>query len=281
MKAYPITVLCKVMEVSRSGFYKYLEIQVTKQIDQDFELISKVKEIFVGSRGSYGARRIAKKLSKDGQETNRHQARKLMLKAGVSVKAKRKFKITTDSKHNLPVAKNILNRNFDVKLADMVWCTDITYLWTRQGWLFLAVVIDLFSRKIVGWSIDTHMRVSLVKDALKMAWWKRKPGKDLIHHSDRGSQYASHEYQDLLNEYRFISSMSRKGNCWDNAVAESFFHTLKTECVYKKTYSTKKEARSDVIEYIEMFYNCNRLHSSIGYNSPNEFEKSFKYKKVD
>ena len=268
------------MVVSRSGFYKYLRIQATKQIDQDFKLISKVKEIFFKSRGTYGARRIAKKLSKDGRETNRHQAGKLMLKAGVSVKIKKKFKVTTDSKHNLPVAKNILNRNFDVKSANMVWCTDITYLWTRQGWLFLAVVIDLFSRKIVGWSINTHMRVSLVEDALKMAWWKRKPGKGLIHHSDRGSQYASHEYQDLLNEYKFIGSMSRKGNCWDNAVTESFFHTLKTECVYKKTYSTKEDARSDVIDYIEMFYNCYRLHSSIGYNSPNEFEKNLKYNEV-
>jgi putative transposase len=263
------------MEVSRSGFYKYLEIQVTKQIDQDFELISKVKEIFVGSRGSYGARRIAKKLSKDGQETNRHQARKLMFKAGVSVKAKRKFKVTTDSKHNLPVAKNILNRNFDVKLADMVWCTDITYLWTRQGWLFLAVVIDLFSRKIVGWSIDTHMRVSLVKDALKMAWWKRKPGKDLIHHSDSGSQYASHEYQDLLNEYRFISSMSRKGNCWDNAVVERFFRSLKTEQTNHYRYVNREAARRDVVDYILMFYNSQRLHSTLGYRSPADFEAEY------
>jgi transposase InsO family protein len=142
----------------------------------------------------------------------------------------------------------------------------------------LAAVIDLFSRKIVGWSIDTHMKVSLVEDALKMAYWKRKPDPGLIHHSDRGSQYASHEYQGLLKQYQFICSMSRKGNCWDNAVAESFFHTLKTECVYKKTYSTKDEARLDIIEYIEMFYNCKRLHSSIGYNSPNEYE--IKYKKV-
>jgi transposase InsO family protein len=198
-----------------------------------------------------------------------------MKKAGVSVKRRKKFRITTDSKHNFPVAPNLLNRNFQVDRPDAVWCSDITYLWTMEGWLYLAVVIDLYSRKVVGWAMSSSMKASLVTDALSMAYWRRKPGKGLIHHSDRGSQYASFDYRNLLGIYGMICSMSRKGDCWDNAVAESFFHSLKTEWTNDIIYRTRSDARGDVIQYIEMFYNSNRFHSYLEYKNPNDFEKNF------
>jgi putative transposase len=263
------------MEVSRSGFYRYLKANTPDTVSKDFELISKVKEIHKQCNAKYGTRRISKSLKENGYPVGRFRARTLMKKAGVSVQYKKKFKRTTDSRHNLPIAGNILNRQFSVTRANSVWCSDITYLWTHEGWLYLAVIIDLFSRKIVGWSLKRHMDVSLVSDALKMAYHRRLPGKGLIHHSDRGSQYASHAYQDLLLKNRMICSMSRKGNCWDNAVVESFFHSLKTERTSEKRYLTRNEARKDVIDYIEMFYNSHRLHSTIGYRSPNKFEQVF------
>ncbi|MCP3925604.1 MAG: IS3 family transposase [Desulfobacterales bacterium] len=275
MKAFPVVLLCKAMEVSRSGFYKYLKMFREKKVDPDLKLILMTKEIFTKSRHTYGARRIARSLSFEcDYKVTRYKAKKLMYKACVRVKRKKKFKVTTNSKHKLPVAENVLNRKFKVGAVNKVWCTDITYLWTHEGWMYLAVVIDLFSRKIVGWAIENNMKTHLVEKALKMAYKTRKPDKGLIHHSDRGIQYASNEYQKLLKENKTICSMSRKGNCWDNAVVESFFKTLKTECVYSKNYKTKSEARFDVMDYIEMFYNSNRIHSSIGFKSPNAYEKS-------
>lgn len=216
---------------------------------------------------------MSRQLRDEGQDVGRYRARSLMNKAGVAVKYRKKFKKTTDSNHKLPVAPNLLDRKFSVDRPNAVWCSDITYLWTMQGWLYLAVVIDLCSRKAVGWAMDAHMKTSLVKEALSMAYWRRKPSKGLIHHSDRGSQYASFEYQQLLGSYGMLCSMSRKGDCWDNAVAESFFHSLKTEWIKDTIYSARDRARRDVIDYIEMFYNSKRLHSFIGYKNPNDFEK--------
>ena len=272
-KAYPITLLVKVMRVSRSGYYQYVKKHHEQKVDPDFELITKVRVIHSESDATYGSRRMSKKLRQDGNNVGRYRARSLMKKAAVSVKHRKKFKLTTDSNHNLPVAPNLLDRQFEVQTADTVWCADITYLWTMQGWLYLAVIIDLYSRKIVGWAMSNRMKSSLVEQALCMAYLRRRPGRGLIHHSDRGSQYAGAEYQKLLNRYGMICSMSRKGNCWDNAVVESFFRTLKTERTNCVLYRTRDEARSDVVDYIEMFYNSRRLHSSIGYNSPNDFEK--------
>jgi len=216
---------------------------------------------------------MSKQLRKDGNNIGRYRTRSLMKKADVSVKRRKKFKKTTDSNHRLPVAPNLPDRRFEVQKANTVWCADITYLWTIQGWLYLAVIIDLYSRKVVGWSMSNIMKSSLVEQALCMAYLHRKSGEGLIHHSDRGSQYAGKKYQKLLKRYGMICSMSRKGDCWDNAVVESFFHTIKTERLNGILYRTRDEARSDVIDYIEMFYNSRRLHSSIGYNSPNDFEK--------
>jgi putative transposase len=279
-KAYPVTGLCRVMGVSRGGYYKYLKTNHDNRMDPDFELIAKVHQIHSDTRGSYGSRRMSRRLRDDGYDVGRYRARSLMKKAHVSVKRRKKFKITTDSNHRLPVAPNLLNRQFEVERPDRVWCSDITYLWTLQGWLYLAVVLDLYSRKIVGWAMSNHLTSPLVKEALSMAYWRHKPEKDLIHHSDRGSQYAGSDYQKLLEQYGMVCSMSRKGNCWDNAVVESFFHSLKTEWISDIIYKTRADARNDVIRYIEMFYNSHRLHSFLGYKNPNVFENNFSLVKV-
>jgi transposase InsO family protein len=268
------------MGVSRSGYYKYVKNEHEDKMDPDFELVAKVRQIHSDTRGSYGSRRISGQLRDDGHDVGRYRARSLMKKAGVSVKRRKKFKRTTDSNHKLPIAANHLNRQFEVERPDTVWCADITYLWTIQGWLYLAVVLDLYSRKIVGWAMSNRLTAPLVKEALSMAYWRRKPEKGLIHHSDRGSQYAENKYQKMLEQYGMICSMSRKGDCWDNAVVESFFHSLKTEWIADIIYRTRDEARSDVIRYIEMFYNSHRLHSFLGYKNPNAFENNSSLAKV-
>lgn len=241
-------------------------------MDPDFELMVRVRVIHSESSGTYGSRRMSRRLRKDGQDIGRTRARTLMKKAGVSVKRRKRFKRTTDSRHGLPVAPNLLKREFSVKQPNRFWCSDISYLWTMEGWLYLAVVIDLYSRKVVGWAIERRIDSALVEQALSMAYFRRKPPKGLTHHSDRGSQYAGGGYQSLLRSYGMICSMSRKGDCWDNAVVESFFHSLKTERTNDVLYRTREDARLDVMDYIEMFYNSRRLHSFIGYRSPNEFE---------
>jgi transposase InsO family protein len=200
--------------------------------------------------------------------------------AGVSAKQKKKFKVTTDSKHNLPVAPNLLNREFEVAEPDQVYVSDITYISTNEGWLYLAIVLDLFSRQVVGWSLNSRMSRRLIMDALQMAIWRRRPASGLLFHSDRGSQYCSADFQKMLKQHKMISSMSRKGNCWDNAVAESFFGSLKTERVFFSNYATRDEARKDIVDYIEMFYNSRRRHSYLGYVSPKEFEKRQLLKKA-
>jgi putative transposase len=267
------------MEVSRSGFYRYLK-ESHKPVDKDFELLFLVRHIHQKYRGTYGSRRMSKELRAMGYDVGRSQARSLMKKAGLEVKHPKKFRRTTDSRHSLPVAPNLLNQQFQADQPNSIWCGDITYLWTLEGWLYLAVIIDLFSRKVVGWALDSRLKTSLVLEALRMAYWRRKPAKGLIHHSDRGSQYASHDYQQQLKTFGMTPSMSRKGDCYDNAVVESFFHTLKNEEIGGQVYQTREEARQGVIEYIEMFYNSNRLHSSLGYMAPNDFEMNRALKKI-
>jgi transposase InsO family protein len=208
-----------------------------------------------------------------GFDANQKKVERLMKKFGIRAKTKRKFRITTDSKHNLPVAENILNRKFTPDAPNKAWAGDITYLWTKEGWLFLAVIVDLFSRQVVGWSMDERMTKELALSALRMGLGRRNPEKGLIHHSDRGSQYAATAYRKLLEARGAICSMSRKGNCWDNAVVESFFHSLKTEMVHHECFETREEARRKVFEWIEVFYNRQRLHSALGYNSPVQYEE--------
>ncbi|VEN73288.1 conserved hypothetical protein [Candidatus Desulfarcum epimagneticum] len=243
-------------------------------------LIPKVKEIHRLSRASYGTRRISKELEAQGESCGRAKAGTLMKLAGVEVKQRRKFKATTNSKHNLPVAPNLLARKFSSPEPDRVYCSDITYIWTNEGWLYLAVVLDLYSRRVVGWSMSDRITRKLVMDSLRMAIWRRRSGPGLIFHSDRGSQYCSKDFQEMLKVNGIISSMSRKGDCWDNSVAESFFGSLKTERVFDSRYFRREEARRDIVDYIEMFYNSKRRHSYLGYLSPKEFEKMTALKKA-
>jgi len=260
------------MEVSRSGYYHYMKNVDKRRFDGDPELAIDAKVVFKASGKTYGSRRMSRALQALGYLVGRHQARTLMRQLGLWVLPTRRFKVTTDSKHNHPVAPNVLARKFDVEAPDRFWAGDITYLWTQQGWLYLAVIIDLYSRKVVGWSIKQQMTTDLVQDALTMAAWRRQPKPGLLHHTDRGSQYASAVYQKELKKYGMLCSMSRKGNCWDNAVVERFFRSLKTERTNHRLYRTREEAKQDVIDYIEMFYNSQRLHSYLGYLSPNDFE---------
>jgi len=230
--------------------------------------------IFTKSRNTYGTRRIQRALAKEGLQISRRRIKKLMNEQGLVVKTKKKFKATTDSKHSLPVADNLLDRDFNPMRANQTYAGDITYVPTEEGWLYLAVVIDLYSRQIVGWSMDRTMRAELVNNALLMAIWKRKPARGLLWHTDRGSQYASDSHRALLKEHGIIQSMSRKGNCWDNAVSESFFHTLKTELIHHHKFKTREEAKQAIFEYIEIFYNRVRMHSANDYLSPVEFEQA-------
>ena len=272
-KVYPVNVLCKTLEVNRSGYYRFLKQRITVSFCEEQKILDEVKALHKQSNKSYGSRRIAKGLQAKGHKIGRYKARSLMHKAQIECKQRRRFKITTQSNHLLPIAKNVLNREFTVTAPNNVWVADITYLWTNEGWLYLSAVLDLFSRRVVGWSLTNHMRESLVHDALVMAIGRRMPSGELMHHSDRGCQYASNDYQDLLKQHRITVSMSRRGNCWDNAVMERFFGSLKSERTDNKVYLTREQAKADVIDYIEMFYNSLRLHSTLGYRSPMQFEK--------
>jgi putative transposase len=272
-KAYPISALCHAMKVSRSGYYNWENRRETDRWKERKRLIPMVKEIHSQSKGSYGTRRISEELRLRGIHCGRDKARTLMKLSAVTARQSIKFKVTTDSKHNFPIAPNLLDRNFEASKPNKAWVSDITYLWTTEGWLYLAVIIDLYSRLVIGWSLNNRIDKCLIKDALRMAIWRRRPESDLIFHTDRGSQYCSDEIQEMLKTNRMISSMSRKGNCWDNAVSESFFGSLKTERVYGSQYQTREETRREVVDYIEMFYNSRRLHSYLGYLSPKAFEE--------
>jgi transposase InsO family protein len=261
--------------VSRGGFYDYLRRQERDPDPEREELLEWVKDIAQASDYTYGSRRMAKALRALGYRVGRHQARSLMREAGVWVRYRRRYRSTTNSNHSQPVFENRLERDFSVDAPDHVWAGDITYVWTQQGWLYLAVVIDLYSRKVVGWSMGRRLTSALVCDALQMALWSRSPPKgQLIHHSDRGVQYASHAFRRLLRAHGVEGSMSRKGDCWDNAVVESFFGSLKCERVLWRSYQTREEARADIVEYIAMFYNSHRLHSYLDYQSPDQFERN-------
>ena len=273
---YPISLQCQVLGVSRNGYYYHQKHVVNKQPDPERQiLLDKVKTIAAANLDTYGSRRMAKALNTLGYPMCRDKAKNLMREANVQVRHRKKYKVTTNSNHQNPVFDNLLSRQFAVPRPDQVYASDITYIWTQEGWLYLAVVIDLYSRKVVGWSMNSRMKVQLVCDALKMAIWRRQPKAGLVHHSDRGSQYASKKFRQLLKENGFKGSMSRRGDCWDHAVVESFFGSLKQERVQWRYYQTRYEAQQDILNYISMFYNPNRLHSYLGYMSPDNFEKQF------
>ena len=263
---------CRVLNVTPSGYYAWCGRSASVREIDDARLIDKIKGIYDATNGVYGVRRIHRQLLLDGERCSRNKVARLMRKCGIKARRKHKCRVTTDSKHNLPVAENLLARKFFSADPNQVWVSDITFIWTLEGWLYLAAVIDLHSRMIVGWSMSEHIDRTLVLDALSMAVGRRDLRPGLIHHSDRGSQYASNDYQTALSQHKMRPSMSRKGDCWDNAVAESFFSTLKTERVHHRLYRSRAEARRDIFEYIEVFYNRVRLHSTLGYLSPAQFE---------
>jgi transposase InsO family protein len=277
---YPISLQCQVLGVNRSGYYYYQTNVANKPNDPEHqEMLDWVKDIAESSGYSYGSRRMKKALNALGFPVSRNKARKLMREAGVQVRHRKKYKVTTNSNHKQPVFDNLLERQFDVPQPDQVYASDITYIWKQEGWLYLAVVIDLCSRKVVGWSMGSRMKAQLVCDALTMALWQRRPKVGLIHHSDRGSQYASKAFRKLLKAHGIKGSMSRKGDCWDNAVVESFFGSLKQERMQWRSYQTRYGAQQDILEYISMFYNSYRLHSYLGYTSPNDFEEQLMNRK--
>ena len=266
--------MCDVLGVGRSSFYDWLNGVPSTRAIENQTLANQIKEIFMDSRCSYGTRRIRHILQSKGITISRRRIGKLMKKQGLCCKTKRKFKLTTDSKHRYSISPNLLDRDFTADYPDQKYVGDITYIWTAEGWLYLASVIDLYSRRIVGWSMDKNMKATLVNDALLMALWRRKPKHGLIWHTDRGSQYASISHREILKQHHIIQSMSRKGDCWDNSVAESFFHTLKTELTHHIFFKTREEAKQAVFEYIEIFYNRKRIHSANDYMSPVDYEKS-------
>ena len=267
---------CRVLGVSRAGFYAAQQRDKVEVICADSVHL---KSAFTESQQTFGSRRLLTEMHKKGIQIGRHKIRRLMREAGLVPVWKRKFISTTDSNHALPVAENVLNRRFNPDQPNQAWTSDITYIRTRSGWLYLAVVLELFSRKIIGWAMSATMPADLVCRALKMAIGARKPPAGLIMHSDRGSQYASHEYQALLKQHGMVCSMSRKGNCWDNAVMERFFLNLKMERVWRRDYANHWEAEKDVTEYIVGFYNCVRLHSARGNLPPIVYEQEMAAKK--
>lgn len=269
---FTVLAMCRLLQVSASAYYAWRHRAPSFREKEDALLSGMVQNAFEKSRCTYGTRRLKIALFRQGRSVGRRRIGRLMKEAGLACKTKRRFKATTDAKHDLPIAPNYLDRQFDVARINQVYAGDITYIRTHQGWLYLAVVIDLFSRQVVGWSMAAHMKTQLVNDALLMAIWKRKPDKGLLWHTDRGSQYAAESHRALLKQHSIQQSMSRKGNCWDNAVSESFFHALKTELIHQQTFQTRAQAIQAIFEYIEVFYNRERLHSANGYLSPVDYE---------
>lgn len=267
--------MCEVLRVSRSGYYDWLQKSKSDQQKRKEFIMRQIERIFFENYEVYGSPRITKELENKGIDVTERTVGRYMQEMGLSAIQKCKSVKTTNSNHDDPIYPNTLERKFNPKEPDKIWSTDITYIWTSEGWLYLAVVMDLFSRKVIGWNMDKYLTKELAIKALTRAYTFREPSYKLMHHSDRGSQYTSNEYIALLNDKDVKISMSRKGDCFDNACVESFFATLKKELVYRNKYKTRDEAKMDIWKYIASFYNEKRLHSSIGYVSPNEYERAY------
>ncbi len=266
---FAVRLMCRVLSVSASGYYDWRKRVPSKQAQARAELDAQVKAEFEVRKGRAGAPRLSRHLQR-----GRRQVAQSLRRQGLRAKAAKKYKATTNSNHTLPVAGNLLKQDFTAQRPNQVWVGDITYIGTDEGWLYLAVVLDLYSRKVLGWSMGERMPASLVCDALRMALFNRKMPRGVIMHTDRGSQYCSHEHRTLLDEHGLIASMSAKGNCYDNAAMESWNHSLKVEAIHGERFATRKQARAHVFEYIEVDYNRNRLHSTLGYLSPEQFEQA-------
>ena len=272
---FSVRLMCRVLEVSASGFYAWLTRPLSERSRANERLKLEIRAVHSASKRRYGAIKVQKELNAQGVECGHNRVARLMRESGLRSKRGRKFRVTTESDHSFPLARNELLRRFDLSMnreIDRVWAADITYLSTAEGWLYLAVVMDLASRRVVGWSLDHRLERFLPLSALAMAMSMRRPERGLLHHSDRGSQYASAEYRNLLDDHGMIASMSRLGDCWDNAVVESFFATLKTELAADSKWQTREEAKRSIVDYIEVWYNRKRRHQTLGYLTPVEYE---------
>lgn len=264
--------MCKIFEVSRAGYYHWSRRKNSFRNLEDSKLLEIIRQHYNKSRGTYGLPRIYASIRKEGLKVNKKKIARLMKANGIRAKTKRKFKVTTLQNTKAQASENMLKGNFNSEKENRIWTSDITYLWTLEGWLYLAVVMDVYSRKIVGWSLGSSLSAELVVKALTMAIVHRNPSEGIIFHSDRGSQYTSSSVRNLLKSYQITQSMSSTGNCYDNAITESFFHSLKTELIFWNRYQSREEAKRSIFEYIEIFYNRQRIHSALNYLSPEEFE---------
>ena len=267
-----MNLMCRVLKVSRSGYYAWTRRPESRRATRRKQLVGIIRQAHADSRLLYGSPRVHATLLGSGQRCCLNTVARLMQENGLRAKSRRTFRVTTDSAHDLPVAENLLARNFAATAPNQKWAADITYVSTREGWLYLAAVVDLHSRQLVGWAMMDRMTAALPLQALQMAIQHRQPPAGLIHHSDRGSQYASHAYRDVLNTHGFVASMSRKGDCYDNAVMESFFATLKKELIHQRDFQTRTEATNAIFEYVEVYYNRQRKHSTLGFVSPADYE---------
>lgn len=269
---FAVSEMCEILGVSVSGYrsWKRGGTPDRKRLT-DSQMVALVRAIHAEHKAAYGSPRMLRELRARGFSASKERVERLMRENDIRARHKRRYKVTTDSRHGLPVAPNLLDRNFTPAAPNRVWTSDITYLWTDEGWLYLAIVLDLFNREVVGWSLKPRMTTDLVTDALTMAWFRKRPAAGLLHHSDRGSQYASDAFQKKLKDYGMTCSMSRKGNCWDNAPTESWFNSFKNERVHGIRYATHADMKAASFEYIEVFYNRKRLHSTLGYRSPSQF----------
>ncbi len=275
-REFSISAMCRALEVSPSGYYRWRSRPQSKRGQEDERLLEKIRQIHKESRRNYGSPKVLRKLRQAGEQVNHKRVEKLMKEHGIRAKRVKKFKATTTSRHTLPVAENLLNREFAQTAPDRAWAGDITYIWVGEGWLYLAVFIDLYSRMVVGWSMSERMTSGLVEAALAMGVARRGGRAPLLVHTDRGSQYASAGFRQLVADVFSTQSMSRKGNCWDNAVAESFFSALKLELVHHEHFRTRREATTAIFDYIEVFFNRSRIHSAIDYLTPAEYEERYK-----
>ena len=272
---YPVRLLCSTLDVSRSGYYAWRERGPSARARADAQLAAHVVAVHTRSRRTYGSPRVHAELRAHGVRVGRKRVERLMREHGIVARRKRRFRHTTDSKHSQPIAPNLLARRFEATAPNRVWVTDVTAIWTQEGWGYLAAILDLFSRRVVGWTMSASNDTALALDALYAALGERTPTSGLLHHSDRGSPYASDEYRAALAQRGIVASMSRKGDCWDNAVAESFFATLRAELVDHEQYATRAEAKNSIGDYVDNFYNVERRHSHLAYINPIEFELRF------
>ncbi len=269
---YRVKTMCAALDVSRSGYYAWRQRTPSARQQANNRLLLQIRLLFQASRRLYGYRKVHQALLAKQIGCSRNRVARLMRQAGLRSQRRRRYRLTTQSRHTRQLAPNHLNQQFVVGAPNQTWLTDITYIPTQQGWLYLAAILDLYSRRVVGWAMESYLTDELTLKALRMALAQRQPATGLLHHSDRGGQYASNDYRQLLEKVQAVASMSRRGNVYDNAPMESFFATLKTECVQQRRYQTRQEAKSDIFAYIETFYNRQRLHESLGYRSPADFE---------